>query len=446
MVAGPPQLAQADVVRMQVGLNILLMSTYGTQPHFLERRTEVVSFVDSTTASRRVEVHLNLSGLVDPEKFPLLNGEILVPIAAVRRFDDEGVARHTAFDVFDERSARLPRLTRYEERELVFFGLVGLAQRVLEHPPSSAAVQVMWSVINGDDGISTLYGNLDDDVQHLVANREFVGFLSEASQNFYLICPLRVPPYRRRVVTYSYGEQPVFDSGLAGKALKRLVSPQPGVSVTCEAPMAAFASSYHFRMEAPTDVIIPKGCAGFVVRRAFAPLPDDPVVDDDRSDQSAHVFYEGSGPIRRATFTARLLPAETGVVWALRACTLAASLLTFLATWAVWCWSRSTLNAIDRSSLTTSMLLVPAVITTGLAIRSRHGLISRMSYGMKATAAAPTLCLFVGTLCSTIKPINIAVARVSWSFGAAVALLAIVRVMNEVRWLASARKVPTWQP
>ena len=428
-------------VRTRVGANILALSTAGTAPHYIERRTETTGFLDAKTAIRQVEVHLRLAGFEDRARFPLIDGCLLLPIAKLRHRADGGRTDHKTFQVRDEAGHRLPRLTMEEERELVFRGLWLTARRVLRHDPSDVATGVLFSVVH-EGGGDALRRSTEPDVERLRNSPRFVGVALDAANLFHLIAMIPPNDLRRRVVTYEYHEEPAFDDGLAGRAARRVFRSEPGVVVTFETPNADFANSFHFELTAPPDLLIPEGCGQLEVERVFAEAPDPPILDDDRSDLTAHVHYRPVEPITKAEFRARLIPAETGVVWGLRACVVLATALNLLGAAMVWGAPFRTLNQIDRSALATLMLLAPAVVTTALAIRSRHGLTSRMTYGLRATAVVPVIGLFAGTLASSTKPLHLGLARVVWTLSFLACVPMVIRVVSEVSWLRSARKEP----
>jgi hypothetical protein len=395
------------------------------------RRFETVEVLDATAARRTVEIHLRLPH--DRAAWPTLQGEHLVALARLRRYDEDGFTSHTTIDVRDERGAVVPRITRREERDLVLRGVLRYAEAVLGRAadPMTAAAARMVVVGNAPPTIVAA----SPDGEDLFEDPDFELLVREVSRHYLLLAPVPTTSPARRVFEFEYEEMPDVQPLVHGLG-SRILKARPGIAATFETNGAGDCESFHVEVLAPPDLVIPPGSSRLRLesisqgrRTTFVHF------DDDRTDRRAHALATGVRALSKGAFHVRFLVQETGQVLALRAATLVAGGLVLMAALAVWFVPPHRLDEIDRSAVTTLLLLTPAVVTTALAVRSRHGLASRMSYGMRITAVAPTLALFGGALALTAKPIHLALARLVWSLGLGLVLVASYRTVNGWYWL-----------
>lgn len=425
-----------DPVLNQVGTKLLLMARERTSPGFLMRRFDSVEFIDATTARRTVACHLSLNALREAE-WPLLNDELLIPLARLRRHDSDGSRTRTTLRVSDEGDGPVPTLTSLEERTLVNAGVWQTARHLLRRAPSPDTTARIGAIVLGEappDSIQKI--NTRD--KKLVTDARFRSVLLEAYERFYLIVPLVPGDYSRRVITYTFDEQPRVDKLTV--TWRRLLKPQPGPVAFFETPSIADCHSYHFELHAPPDVSIPPRCGRLEVRRGFQAVPDTPIPDDDRSERRLHVYFDGAGPIQSAFVKAQLVPTTTGMTVSMSATVFATSLLILLANIVVWTAPQPRIESFDRDALVTLLLVGPAIATTILAIRSGHELSSRMSWGTKATLILPTLALFAGSLVVTTDPQITWMLKCVWGLALAAAALSISRWTSERLWIRRVRK------
>ena len=310
---------------------------------------------------------------------------------------------------------------------MVFVGIWQNAKKVLGHTPGPLTVGALGRIVFSEEPLSGLSW-VDAADRALQANANFKAILTEARELYFLVAPLDPESYGRRVITYSYEEQPGVDQ-LRPRSFSRLFRPQPFVSAEFEVPAAADCHSFHFELTCPPEVKIPSRCSRLFVRESEGGDSKE-VASDDGSDHRAHVFYSGAGPIDKAVFKSRLILLPTGLVLAMRLLVFATFLLTTVGACAVWLYSQQTLDSIDRASLTTTVLVVPTVITAILAIRSGHGMTSRMALGLRVTLLASATSLYLAALFSlSLHPWCL---RIGWTSAASIAMLCAIRVVLEM--------------
>jgi hypothetical protein len=318
-----------------------------------------------------------------------------------------------------------------EERRLVALGVWHVARTALQRRPSSDTKATLRRIVLGTALVDDILGSADGEV--LADDAGFIKLLGVAHRYFFLIAPL---PYRRperRVLTYSFRENPVFQPIITPKDLvARIWRPQPAVKVVCETPAAADCHSYHFELVAPPDLSVRRGQL-VIESEALA----DPVAipDDDRSDASAHAYWTGVGPLARAEFRARLVPQATGLIWALRAVVAATALLLVMGCAFTWSADGSTVAKVDASAVAALFALAPAIVTTALAVRTKHQLTSRMLYGPKIGAIAPSVALYAGALILVLHPPVLWMVRATWTVGAVGGTVCLIRACREAKWL-----------
>lgn len=414
----------------QAGINILRLGQQGTTPPFLARRNETAEFLDSTSARRSVECHLWLSGFSGQEAWPLIAGELYVPLARLHRED----GTHTTFKVVDESGAKLPRLSKSEERDLVLAGVVQVASEVLGHWPDDKTIALLGTIIYGHCHHNSLGLQQNPDCRGLASSEEFMAVLIEAYSRFYLIVPLAPgSDYARRVITYTYDEQPTLDPK-RGTWVADIFWPRPIVIADFEVPAVADTRSFHFELTAPDDVAIPAGCGTLEIERPVRHGGPTTVVDNDRSDRRAHFYYDGGGPVSKSVIHAPLRLADTGITLAMRAVTLAASILMAITAGLAWFGHDEVFDLDGIEAWVTVLLVAPALVTAVIAIRSGHGLTSQMSRDSRLTAALPAFGLFIGAVALAAR-LDIDALRSVLLVGTGASVVACIRLFNERRAL-----------
>jgi hypothetical protein len=424
---------------------VLRFAGFRTKPNFLDRRHERVTVIDAQSALREVEVHVRVTpSMTNVTEFPpWRDGRLLVPIARLARFDAQRILVHTPYDLRDENGARVPRLTTRQERGVVTSGIWYHAASAVGGTLTEPVAERLRRIIFRGSSPQSLTLPLPDGTpsQQAVAlwgNATFREILIDAHRFFYLLVPVERAEPNRRVFTFSYSDNPRFDVDLTRKLTKRLLTPAPGVIVTCEAPGAADCDSYHFELFAPDETFI--ASAELAIHRTGAPKDEDDVaLNESVSDRSAHCFWTGFGPLDTSNFRAELAPKTTATTWALRGVTLVTGMLLVTGCALSWSLSASNTDSFDRSALATLLLVAPGVITTVLAVHSHHPLTSKMLYGQRATAICANVALYLAALSLIAKPAPIWLVRGAWTLGVLVGLLCLLRTVNEMLWIGKVR-------
>jgi hypothetical protein len=414
----------------QVGVNVLRLARERTRPEYLTRRIETAEFVDATTARRSVECHLRLEPFRNVARWPLVAGQLYIPLARLRRNNGSDIN----FDVTDEAGSVVPTLTRSEERDVVLAGVLQSARQALGSEPKDSTTAVIGYIVFGFDDPDVFERYCHGDDVALVGDTSFQAVLLEAHELAYLIAPLAPgPDYGRRVISYSYDDQPQLQSR-ERKWLSRLTQPRPVIVADFDVPAVGDCGSYHFELLAPPDLAIPLGCGQLHITKAFSKGPEPPIVEDDRSERRAHFFYDRGGPVERARARAPLQLASTGILFSMRAAIVAAAMLVATATTLAWLRPERAFNDNNIDSWVTVLLAGPAVVTAIIAIRSGHGLTSRMSRDSRLTAAIPAFALYCCAVAVATQP-PVFVLRTVWGIGLAATVLGCTRLFNEWRTL-----------
>jgi len=363
-----------------LGARLLRLRTPARAPLWITRRSDIVSFLDYATVQRDVALELYLGdddggGTQAPE----VGGCLLLPIA------NFAVGKHTTIDAFDEKGALLPRLTKEEERTLVFAGVKRLACMVLKTASIEPDVeQALRNIVVLRSVAPERIRDLGAKVEPLTVSQEFMGIVRDAYLFYYLIIALPKPTPERRVITLRYLERfakrlPTLPSDavalvpthqLTLKWYARFVAwlwdgcfPCPGHSLTLHAIEAGQCGSYHLEVVAPYDLV-------FEARATLTVLPVTPgsasikTIDDSPSVGRVHVHWTRDDAVVMAWLRTRLIPVPTGL---LRTTTVSVTaIFALLAIGSIYVWTTPPvdLKLMDAPSATALLLLAPAVFGT----------------------------------------------------------------------------------
>jgi hypothetical protein len=416
----------------QMGANILRLAREQTSPSFLTRRVESIEFLDASCARRTVKCYLRLDPFGDTNQWPREAGQLYLPLARISRRKDS----HGNFDMVDETGGQLARLNKAEERGLVFAGVLKAARTLLQHDPGDQTIGALGAIVLGRQPLEILSRHLNEDDTELL-ELEFQAVLLEAHENFYLVAPVTPPAdLARRVITYQYDEEIAITPPQRSKAA-RLFFTRSVFYAKFDTPAVADSQSYHVEVLAPPDLAVPHRRSELRVIKPYQ-MPDPPILDNDRSDRRAHFFYDGGGPVEQARIDALLVLDTTGITFSMRAAAIVASTLTALGAALAWFGPRRVFSD-NIEAWVTLLIAAPAVVTAIIAIRSGHGMTSRLSRGTRLTAALPAFALFC-TAVAIVATTSQWILRVVWSFAVSIAVVACIRVISERRTLRRARK------
>ena len=378
-----------------VGANLLrLVSTW---PSWVKRRVETIEFVDEATIRRDVRVDLDLSDHLADDVRVAWKGMLLVPIAALKR------QPHATF-VVDEQSTMLPRINKWDERQLCFAAMLGWAEELtsrkgLRLPPTFAGgLQTIISTEHSRAAAATFLSG-DDPQSRLLRESENGAFrtaLEDLTENFYLLAPLSTSSDALRVLRYCYTETLQTKNESSGRAralwdFVLLTDSQYEIAV----PSVGDCQSYHLEVHAPWDLTFMK--AEIVVRRGGRHVEPERQPVDDWHPSRAHIFVAIGDAVSEGTATIQMRPMPTGLV---RSTFLSAA---FSATILLGCtavlfsqrfgWTSGDLRG-DPSALTL-VLLIPGVVTAYLSTPAKHRLTSRILFNVRLSAVIAALMAFV---------------------------------------------------
>jgi hypothetical protein len=420
-----------DELTQKLGANVLRLARSGTQPAIMTRRIETIEFLDEARVRRTVECHLRLDAVSDPKRWPRVGGQLYVPLTLLPRRSDSGLI----VSVLDEAGGRVPRLTTSEERELVLGGVLRNAQQVLGRPPRRHTGDHLGLSVLGHHEPDAVFPQFHPDDSLLTSHSGFVSVLHEAHRLYYVIAALSpAPEFGRRVVTFSFCAQPEKKDDPRSRK-HRFLRPQPGVIVELAVPGVGDCLSSHVEMLAPDDLAVPPAGAKMDVRKVGDPHPMT-VLDDDPSDRRVHFFYDRGGPIENAVVRVPLMLANSGLAFSMRAAAAVSCLIVAYVATASWFGPRSTFEEVEP--WVTVLLVAPAIATAIVAIRSGHGLTSRLSRDTRMTAVLPAFVLFWGAV-FLVRPHERRAWQVLWGAFAIVAVLAALRLRSELRTLGRLR-------
>ena len=419
-----------DELIQQVGANVLRLARSGTQPEIMARRIETVEFLDEARVRRTVECHLRLDAVADAEQWPRVGGQLYVPLTLLPRRSDTGLI----VSVFDEAGGRVPRLTTSEERELVLGGVLRNAQQVLGRPPRQRTANYVGLSVLGHRAPAAITAQFHPDDRPLESHSGFVGVLHEAHRLYYVIAALSpAPDFGRRVITFCFHAQPEKEDDPRSRK-HRFLRPQPGVIVKLAVPGVGDCISSHVEMLAPDDLAVPAAGAKMDVTKVGDGLMT--VLDDDPSDRRVHFYYDRGGPIGHAMVRVPLMLANSGLAYSMRAAVAVSCLIVACTATASWFGPTSTFDQVEP--WVTVLLVAPAIATAIVAIRSGHGLTSRLSRDTRITAVLPAFVLFWGAV-FLVLPLDRRLWQVIWGAFAIVAALAAIRLHSELRTLGRLR-------
>jgi hypothetical protein len=410
-----------DALYAKWGSRILQLALGTDRSRILTRRIDTVECVDASTIRRRVECHINLTSLTsvlgttrqppaESAASPIVgDAEVdsyYLPLTRqVRPVADTEVKQNTTFTVVDENGSPLPRLTKSEERELVLSGVLMLAQNVLGRPTLRRTRGLLTNLVTGDYVTPGLLEKmLDPPDRELLDHAEFMAVAKEAYERYFMIVVLPSDGLRRRVLSYSYDQQPTREAHpLLTRfilRLKRGVLPRTGEVLDVAAPSVADCLSYHLEFIAPDDLAIPADDTVMAIEKENEnPLS---VVDDDPSTRRAHFYYEGAHRSDKVAVRVRLMLAKTGLSYSMDAAAIVACLLLIHIVTLSW-WGPDD-AFIDVEAWVTILLAAPAVATAIIAIRSVHRMTSRLSRDKRITVALPAFTLFCAAVVLLMPP------------------------------------------
>lgn len=296
-----------------VGANVLrLVSTW---PLWVKRRVETIDFLDEATIRRSVRVDLDLSEHLADDLRVDWKGLLLVPIAALHR------RPHATF-VIDEQDAMLPRLNKFEEREVCHAAMHGWAEQLASRArvplPPGFGTQLRSVIFDAHTrrAAQGLLGQEDVGCRTLLyaENGAFRAALEDLTENFYLLAPLRVDTAARRVLRYCYFETLKPEQGDLRLSRRFLDWVQlTDTRYVIDVPSAGDCQSFHFEVNAPWDLTFAKAEIN-VTRGGRHIEPDPPQPDDDWHPGKAHIFLAIGQAISKGEAIVVMRPMPTGVV------------------------------------------------------------------------------------------------------------------------------------
>lgn len=379
-----------------VGANVLrLVSTW---PQWVKRRVETVDFVDEATIRRSVRVDLDLSEHLADKVRVDWKGLLLVPIAALRR------RPHATF-VVDEQDAMLPRLNKFEERELCYAAMHGWAEQtasradVLLPPGFAAQLRKVVFDTHTRRTAQDLLGQDNDGCRTLAHadNGAFRAALEDLTENFYLLVPLRVDSAARRVLRYCYFETLKPDTRDLNLWRRFLGWVQlTDTRYVIDVPSAGDCESFHFEVNAPWDLTF--ATAEITVTRGGRQVaPDPPQPDGDWHPGKAHIFLTIGEAISKGEATVVMRPMPTGVV---RASYLSVLLISavLLAGTALLLLDRVGVASTDfhtSPASLTLLLMLPVAAAAYLSRPAEHRLTAKLLFNVRISVVVAAVMPFL---------------------------------------------------
>lgn len=386
-----------------VGANLLrLVSTW---PRWVKRRVETIDFLDEATIQRTVRVDIDLSAYLADDARISWKGLLLVPVAALRR------QPHSTF-VVDEHGAMLPRINKFEEREMCFAAMFGWAEQLTaQHGLTlgadfSVRLRTVISQEHQRQAANDLLAGEDEVSQVLKEDGAFRTALQDLTENFYLLAPLSGDSEALRVLRYCYVEtlQTAKDSvsieAAATEGLRtRLDRFADLILLTdtryvIDVPAAGDCQSYHFEVNAPWDLTFTR--ADIVVLRGGRDQSEETYRDDDWHPAKAHLFLSIGEVISKGKATIEMRPMPTGL---LRSSFLGAAGIAGMLTVA------TTLLVLDRlgwastdlhtnAGALTLLLMMPSVAAGYLSRPVEHRLTAKFLFSVRVSVLTVALMSF----------------------------------------------------
>ena len=229
-------------------------------PEWIHRRTETIAFVTDTHRRRRVSLDLTIPKPC-PGKVTWMDGNAvyLVPVDVLSKQALRG------FDSEDERGQPFPILTRRQNGEIAWHGMVAYANEVLgqqAHPPlDDQACELLRRVTQEPGDVAERYVQLFEamarrrtDAQLLLDDDGFTTAARMLARNFLLIGAVDGVEGARRILKFSY-EEPHSSEDRRGRK-QRLAESLGWTPTTIEVRVPGFSDceSYHFESIAPDGI------------------------------------------------------------------------------------------------------------------------------------------------------------------------------------------------
>lgn len=279
------------------------------------------------------------------------------------------------------------------------------------------------------------------DAEIIIAQPQFTGLLEDVRDYFWIVCPFAVSGPRRRIVEFDY-RQPIATNvpldrlGMLAAVTAqpaRIIKPNPEVTLDVDCLAAGEARTFHVDFEIPAQATATQAALRTTNNKYGKRELVTPATIHSRM---VHVYYDQGGPIITGHMTATIRPDRTGTTQTLHALATLACVLIFVALFTVWTCSVSWINRLDRSSLTTALLLMPSLLATIVAGRPAHPLVSRMMLGLRITAILPTFALSIAVLLSIPEYGSAWSFRSIWTAAALTGTVAAARVLFEGRTMS----------
>lgn len=341
------------------------------------RREERVELLSARLIRRTVRAHIDL-GPWWPDQLVPLGKLVLLPIALIDR------RRHARIEVRSESGAIMSRLTRQEERNYLYHGLVQQAELVLRR--RTLPVEVDAALRLSVDGLPGTEPTGPMEFRSLIADKYMANAMRQVGNYFHLLVPVNVEEDGlRRVITYTY-LWPVSEPKIASGVLAAPV----------EIVAASHCRSYHLDINAPTATRFTYGVAECEAGRDYPSLK---VTNDSHIDNELHVHIADAKDLLTAECWFELALSTTSPI---RTALLVSTLGWLALVSVVLVQSGLVPGSVENPAAPTLFILVPGVAAPALARVQRHPVRTAMlsqtqfalwSSGLAAFVAAGALAL-----------------------------------------------------
>lgn len=352
------------------------------RPHrWVHRRVESLRFVDASSVARQVSIDFSLgSEFIEAPPEPLVPLAILVKRPLV------------SLDVWAEDDAPLPVLTRRENGFVTWSMMVAKAEQLLGIdpgglPPSIAQDLRQVALAEPNVALDLASRFVDPSLDAVEARRGLVqlGFtelLRDFASNFLLIVQLDEIRDERRVMKFRYLEPLEPPEGLIERAAQQL-----GWLVTSfdfHVPAIGESGSYHFQVEAPSELAIDEAFIAVAV-------DDDVSVHPSRiAGQNAHLYVDDVPASASGLVSVWLKQPRVGLLrLSAASALLTASVMTYYAL---------NLERVHPGIASSLLLTIPGLIALIAASPREHRLASYFFFGVRILTAIAGLLAYVGAL------------------------------------------------